>query len=43
MCRDTWGKLNFVNEAQLLLVSEESVGDLNSRLNPCMPFLYYFL
>ncbi|CAL9145333.1 unnamed protein product [Musa hybrid cultivar] len=33
MCRDTWGKLNFVNEAQLLLVSEESVGDLNSRLN----------
>ncbi|XP_065021542.1 molybdenum cofactor sulfurase-like isoform X1 [Musa acuminata AAA Group] len=35
MCRDTWGKLNFVNEAQLLLVSEESVGDLNSRLNSC--------
>ncbi|XP_074573005.1 molybdenum cofactor sulfurase isoform X1 [Curcuma longa] len=32
-CRDTWGKLNFVNEAQLLLVSEESVCDLNSRLN----------
>ncbi|WOL18951.1 molybdenum cofactor sulfurase isoform X2 [Canna indica] len=33
MCRDKWGKLNFVNEAQLLLVSEESVSNLNSRLN----------
>ncbi|XP_059284298.1 molybdenum cofactor sulfurase isoform X1 [Lycium ferocissimum] len=32
MCRDVGAKLNFVNEAQFLLVSEESVADLNSRL-----------
>ncbi|XP_072962206.1 molybdenum cofactor sulfurase isoform X2 [Typha angustifolia] len=31
-CRDTWSKLNFANEAQLLLVSEESTVDLNDRL-----------
>ncbi|KAL4554583.1 hypothetical protein LXL04_037177 [Taraxacum kok-saghyz] len=32
-CRDVNTKLNFVNEAQVLLVSEESVSDLNSRLD----------
>ncbi|XP_048546129.1 molybdenum cofactor sulfurase [Triticum urartu] len=33
LCRDTRSKLNFVNEGQLLLISEESVSDLNSRLS----------
>ncbi|XP_054814716.1 molybdenum cofactor sulfurase isoform X2 [Prosopis cineraria] len=33
-CRDTKSKLNFANEAQFLLVSEESVLDLNDRLSP---------
>ncbi|KAL9226061.1 hypothetical protein vseg_001913 [Gypsophila vaccaria] len=33
MCRDLESKLNFVNEAQFLLISEASVADLNSRLN----------
>ncbi|KAK7405438.1 hypothetical protein VNO78_06733 [Psophocarpus tetragonolobus] len=32
-CRDMKNKLNFVNEAQFLLVSEESVSDLNRRLS----------
>ncbi|KAK4439592.1 Molybdenum cofactor sulfurase [Sesamum alatum] len=32
MCRDLEARLNFVNEAQFLLVSEESVADLNNRL-----------
>lgn len=32
MCRDVQSKLNFVNEAQLLLISEESVQDLNNRI-----------
>nr|GLL38252.1 molybdenum cofactor sulfurase [Ipomoea trifida] len=32
ICKDVDAKLNFVNEAQLLLVSEESVADLNNRL-----------
>ncbi|KAG5546857.1 hypothetical protein RHGRI_018880 [Rhododendron griersonianum] len=32
MCRDVETKLNFVNGAQLLLISEESVSDLNKRL-----------
>ncbi|GJR66145.1 molybdenum cofactor sulfurase isoform X1 [Tanacetum coccineum] len=32
-CRDVDTRLNFVNEAQILLVSEESVYDLNHRLN----------
>ncbi|KAK6934806.1 Molybdenum cofactor sulfurase, C-terminal, partial [Dillenia turbinata] len=31
-CRNLDSRLNFVNEAQLLLVSEESVADLNDRL-----------
>ncbi|XP_016180066.1 molybdenum cofactor sulfurase isoform X3 [Arachis ipaensis] len=31
-CRDTKSTLNFPNEAQFLLVSEESVSDLNRRL-----------
>ncbi|RLM54917.1 molybdenum cofactor sulfurase [Panicum miliaceum] len=33
LCRDTRSKLNFVNEGQLLLVSEESISELNSRLS----------
>jgi len=33
LCRDTRSKLSFVNEGQLLLVSEESISDLNSRLS----------
>ncbi|KAJ9562674.1 hypothetical protein OSB04_007834 [Centaurea solstitialis] len=33
ICRDVNTRLNFVNEAQLLLVSEESVSNLNHRLN----------
>lgn len=33
ICRDVQGILNFVNEAQLLLISEESVADLNKRLS----------
>ncbi|QCD85590.1 molybdenum cofactor sulfurase isoform X3 [Vigna unguiculata] len=32
-CRDMKNKLNFANEAQFLLVSEESVCDLNRRLS----------
>ncbi|XP_057461598.1 molybdenum cofactor sulfurase isoform X2 [Actinidia eriantha] len=32
-CRDVRTKLNFVNEAQFLLISEESVFDLNNRLS----------
>ncbi|KAL3503734.1 hypothetical protein ACH5RR_038183 [Cinchona calisaya] len=32
MCRDFETKMNFVNEAQFLLLSEESVNDLNTRL-----------
>ncbi|XP_015082926.1 molybdenum cofactor sulfurase [Solanum pennellii] len=32
MCRDVGARLNFVNEAQFLLISEESIADLNSRL-----------
>lgn len=33
LCRDTRSKLSFVNEGQLLLVSEDSISDLNSRLS----------
>lgn len=32
MCRDTESPLNFVNEAQFLLISDASVSDLNDRL-----------
>ncbi|XXG68836.1 hypothetical protein AAC387_Pa06g1841 [Persea americana] len=32
LCRDVQSKLNFVNEAQLLLISEESISDLNRRI-----------
>ncbi|XP_071725755.1 molybdenum cofactor sulfurase isoform X2 [Rutidosis leptorrhynchoides] len=32
ICRDVNTRLNFVNEAQLLLISEESVSNLNHRL-----------
>ncbi|XP_022865528.1 molybdenum cofactor sulfurase isoform X2 [Olea europaea var. sylvestris] len=32
ICRDIATSLNFVNEAQFLLISEESVADLNNRL-----------
>lgn len=31
-CRDLEARLNFVNEAQFLLISEESIADLNNRL-----------
>ena len=46
LCRDSKSKLTFVNEAQILLISEDSVHDLNSRLNSstcCFPFYFYFL
>ncbi|XP_020599360.1 molybdenum cofactor sulfurase isoform X2 [Phalaenopsis equestris] len=32
LCRDVQSQLNFANEAQLLLISEGSVNDLNDRL-----------
>ncbi|KAL5199302.1 hypothetical protein ABZP36_020505 [Zizania latifolia] len=32
-CRDAQRKLNFVNEGQLLLISAESISDLNRRLS----------
>ncbi|KAK9153319.1 hypothetical protein Sjap_000799 [Stephania japonica] len=32
-CRNSESKLSFVNEAQILLISEESVSDLNSKLS----------
>ncbi|XP_022717462.1 molybdenum cofactor sulfurase-like isoform X3 [Durio zibethinus] len=32
MCRDVDSRMNFANEAQFLLISEESVSDLNDRL-----------
>ncbi|KAM7495726.1 hypothetical protein LguiB_030335 [Lonicera macranthoides] len=37
MCRDVESRLNFVNEAQFLLISEESVSDLNNRLSTRVP------
>lgn len=36
-CRDVKTKLNFVNEAQLLLISLDSIGDLNSRIRSSTP------
>ena len=36
MCRRMESKLNFSNEAQFLLVSEESVADLHNRLKTSM-------
>ncbi|KAJ4835539.1 hypothetical protein Tsubulata_028426 [Turnera subulata] len=33
MCRDSEAQLNFANEAQYLLISEESVCDLNNRVS----------
>lgn len=36
MCRDVQSKLNFVNEAQFLLISEDSIFDLNTRLSSSM-------
>ncbi|GLT54981.1 hypothetical protein SLA2020_281390 [Shorea laevis] len=33
MCRDGQSRLNFPNEAQFLLISKESVSDLNNRLS----------
>ncbi|XP_021895912.1 molybdenum cofactor sulfurase isoform X2 [Carica papaya] len=33
LCRDVGSRLNFTNEAQFLLISEESVSDLNKRLS----------
>lgn len=37
-CRESRNLLNFPNEAQFLLISEESVSDLNSRLNSSRQF-----
>lgn len=36
MCRDGQSRLNFPNEAQFLLISKESVSDLNNRLSSSM-------
>ncbi|KAG2679697.1 hypothetical protein I3760_11G063500 [Carya illinoinensis] len=36
MCRDVQSRLNFVNEAQFLLISKESVSDLNDRISSKM-------
>ncbi|KAK9275964.1 hypothetical protein L1049_023239 [Liquidambar formosana] len=33
VCRDVETSLNFVNEAQFLLISEQSISDLNNRLS----------
>ncbi|KAF2317666.1 hypothetical protein GH714_039504 [Hevea brasiliensis] len=33
MCRDVESRLSFANEAQFLLISEESISDLNNRLS----------
>lgn len=42
-CRESRNRLNFPNEAQFLLVSEESVSDLNNRLNSSRLFtILYF-
>lgn len=35
-CRDGQSTLNFANEAQFLLISKESVSDLNDRLSSSM-------
>ena len=43
MCRDVETRLNFVNEAQFLLISEESVSDLNNRLRSSMFYCTLFL
>ncbi|XP_039001556.1 molybdenum cofactor sulfurase-like [Hibiscus syriacus] len=44
MCRDVNSRVNFANEAQFLLISEESVSDLNNRLSSSMIFneLFYY-
>jgi len=41
LCRDLQSKLSFANEAQLLLISEGSVNDLNSRLISSMPIHFF--
>lgn len=43
LCRDTRSKLSFVNEGQLLLVSEASITDLNRRLSSGMLFFLFFI
>lgn len=43
MCRDVETRLNFVNEAQFLLISEESVFDLNYKLRSSMFYCTLFL
>ncbi|KAJ0043290.1 hypothetical protein Pint_17724 [Pistacia integerrima] len=43
MCRDLYSRLNFSNEAQFLLLSEESISDLNSRLSSKFQALSDFL
>lgn len=41
LCRDLQSKMNFVNEAQLLLISEGSVNDLNCRLTASMQICFF--
>ena len=36
MCRDGQSVLNFANEAQFLVISEESISDLNNRISASM-------
>lgn len=40
MCRRMQSTLNFSNEAQFLLISEESISDLNNRIKTSMLFYY---
>lgn len=42
-CRESRTCLNFSNEAQFLLISEESVSDLNNRLNSSMLLIILYL
>jgi uncharacterized protein YcbX len=43
MCRENRSQLSFSNEAQLLLVSDDSVLDLNNRLSSSMLVLHLIL
>lgn len=42
-CRESRSRLNFSNEAQFLLISEESVSDLNNKLNSSMFLIILYL
>lgn len=41
-CRDVKSQLNFTNEAQFLLISEESFSDLDNRLSAGNPAILNF-